>query len=500
LKGLILHEYLTTDHQKVRETIKKMRDVPKQSGGLPAGEDAAAEGYFESGALVEASGADAEERRFGEVNTLDSIKIIREFAKSLRYIPGHKNIIFFSHGFSISPMDLIFRDLFEDMCKELASSNTPVYTVFTKRTGRNDYLRLLSDLSGGKHLPNVGYHEEIAEQIQNVTGNYYVLGYYIDEQWDGKYHKIKVKVNRKGCEVYAQGGFFNPKPFTEFSEVEKRLHLFDLAMSETPQLQTPCILPSIALPCSDKEESNLVMLSEIPMDKIKEVIKGESEVLALIFDEENNIADSHTGEINFYTLPQKKIYLYSISSLLPGSYECRLVFRDIKTGKGAVASSSVVIPEASDSGIKLIPPLLLIPEEKALYLKLSTRQEKEIEKRSVSLNDVYPFLPKNFSPLMKEADQGIKKLLAVLRLSNVDVPESEIEIYAHLIDHSSNQKIPLHNTSIHAAEKREGTDVLLIEFLLPELEAGEYSLEIIAEEMTTKEKSQTTRNFRIRER
>ena len=512
LKGLILHEYLTTDHQKVRETIKKMRDVPKQSGGPPPGKDPG-ESYIESGALVEASGADEEERRVEKERAQDFPIIIREFAKSLRYIPGYKNIILFSAGLSNSLMrdryDSTFRELFEDMCKELASSSTPVYTVDTCSKARellglglegDDSLKFLSDLSGGKYFNDVARYESVAREIQNITGNYYVLGYYIDDKWDGKFHEIKVKVKRKGCKVYAQGGFFNPKPFTEFSEAEKRLHLFDLAMSENPQFQVPLILPSIALPCSEKDESNLVMLSEIPMDKIKEFIKGECEVLTLIFGEENNIANSHEGKINIYTLPQKKIYLYSISSLLPGCYECRLVFRDIKTGKGAVASSPVVIPEPTVSGIKLFPPLLLIPEEKAVYLKLSHDQEKELEKESVSLNVIYPFLPKNLFSLVEEADQGIEKLLAVLRLSIVDVPESEIEIYAHLINHSSGRKIPLHNTSIHAAEKREGTDVLLIEFQLPELEAGEYSVEITAKEITTKEKSQSTRTFKIRER
>ena len=511
LKGLILHEYLTTDHQKVRETINKMRGTLRWEEEVVTGADPG-DSYLESGALVEPSGAVAEATRFENVKAQEFPKIIKEFAKSLRYIPGYKNIILFSAGLSNSLMrdryDSTLRELFEDMCKELASSSTPVYTVDTCPKARellkgevlagDDSLKSLSDLSGGKYFNDVARYESVARDIQNITANYYVLGYYIDDKWDGKFHKIKVEVKRKGCKVYAQGGFFNPKPFSEFSEVEKRLHLFDLAMSENPQFQVPLILPSIALPCSDKEESNLVVLSEIPMDKIKEVTKGETEVLTLIFDEENNIADSHIGEVNFYTLPQKKIYFYSISSLLPGNYECRLVFRDIKTGKGAVASSSVVIPEPTVSGIKLFPPLLLIPEEKASYLKLSHDQEKEIEKESVSLNAIYSFLPKNFFPLVEEADRGIEKLLAVLRLSVIDVQESEIEISAHLIDHSSNKKIPLPNPSIHAAENKEGTDVLLVEFQLPELEAGEYSLEIIAEEMTIQEKSQVSRTFRIR--
>jgi hypothetical protein len=95
-------------------------------------------------------------------------------------------------------------------------------------------------------------------------------------------------------------------------------------------------------------------------------------------------------------------------------------------------------------------------------------------------------------------DRGILKLLAVLRLSIVDVQESEIEISAHLINHSSNKKIPLPNSSILNSENREGIEVLLIEFQLPELEAGKYSIEIIAEEMTTQARSQVSRTFRAR--
>lgn len=508
LKGLILHEYLTTDHQKAREAVKKMRGILNLEQKIQESKDPG-ESYLESGTLVEASGAAEEEKRFEKEEAKEFTIIIKEFAKSLRYIPGNKNIILFSQGFSSSLMndryDSSFRDLFEDMCKELASSSTPVYTVNTyqvfKRVGnlqQGDSLKFLSDLSGGKYFPIVDYHESIAESIQNTTGNYYVLGYYISEKLDGKYHELKVKVNRKGCEVHAQGGYFNPKPFTEYSESEKRLHLFDLALSENPQFQVPAIFPLIALPCSEKEESNLVMLSEIPIDKIKEITRGETEVLTLIFDEEKNIAEYHIGEVNFYTLPYNKICIYSISSLLPGKYECRLVIRDIKTGKGAVASSSVVIPEASDSGIKLFPPLLLIPEKKTFYLKLSKDQKKGTEKDSLSINDIYPFLANNFSPLVEEVDRGISSLLAVLRLSIIDIPDHEIEFSVHLFNHASQEKVQLSDSFILSNENIEGTEVLLLEIQLPELDPGNYSIEITADEMTTHASSQATRNFKIR--
>lgn len=48
------------------------------------------------------------------------------------------------------------------------------------------------------------------------------------------------------------------------------------------------------------------------------------------------------------------------------------------------------------------------------------------------------------------------------------------------------------------SENKEGIEVLLVEFRLPELEPGKYSMEIIAEEMTTQTRSQVSRTFKIR--
>ena len=221
IRRLVLHQYLTSDHEKVKEAIKRIREIPGGGGG---GAAAAGGGIrFGGGSSLTIpfsrstfQGSDIVDK------TNIFIKTIKELAKALRYIQGYKNIILFSKGIGsgllFSP-NQVLRESFEDMSKEFATSNSPVHTVNTTSISTRDpSLLMLSELSGGKYFPNVSYYEKIAEQIQDITSNYYVLGYYIDEKWDGKYHEIKVKVQRKGCQVYAQGGFFNPKPFTEFSK------------------------------------------------------------------------------------------------------------------------------------------------------------------------------------------------------------------------------------------------------------------------------------------
>lgn len=500
LRGLILHEYLTTDHDLVRTTIRNMKGVP---GGFAGGEGAdVGQGYIESGVVLESSGAGAEEMRHGNVNALDTIEILREFARSLRYIPGYKNIVFFSTGFS-GGGNTEFRYLFEDLCNELASSSAPVYAVWTQATwGKTiwgaDYLKRLSDQSGGKFFSDVADAEAVAQGIQQITGNYYVLGFVIDEKWDGRFQRIKVEVKRKGCLVYAQGGYFNPKPFTEYSDFEKQLHLYDLATSDNPQFQVPVVFPAVALPCAVSEGSNLVMLSGISMDKIREFARGETEVVNLIFDEEKNLAFYQEGRVNFYSLSADNICVYSIASLEPGRYECRLVLRDPKTGKGAVASSPLVFPEPAAPGINLFPPLLLIPERETSYIKLTPEDKKRKDEESLSIESYFPFLSNQYSPVIGEVDRGVQKLLAVLRLSILGVPEHEIDLLVNLVDQTSQKTEELSNSSILSAETIRGSEVLLIEIPLPELGPGSYSLEFIADELSTQTQSRAVRSFEIK--
>ena len=540
ITGIDLHLYLTTDHQKVREVIKRLKEIlgkPGVEGILPPERKSQrAEDRSDSVAVSkgESEGSLSHERRHSETeirtesmatmiffrrlikdpgwkhvvrSPVDSIKQIKELATALRHIPGNKNIIFFSGGFARSLFrNQGFRMIFEDMSKELASSNSPVYSVNSMGTrdhfrgsqaiGYNS-LKVLSELSGGKYFEDIDHYETIAEEIQNVTSNYYVLGYYIDEKWDGKYHEIKVKVKRKECLVHAQGGFFNPKPFTEFSEFEKQLHLIDLALSNKPHFQEHLIFPSIALLCSNKYESNIVLFSEIQKQKMKEIIRQKTEVITLVFGKDNSLVESEKAEIGFSTIPEKTIYHYTISSLPPGEYECRIVIRNLKTGKGAVASSSVDIPEPLDSGIRLYPPLLLVSGKGASYLRASKAQKKETEGKPLSLINIYPFLSNKYSPLVGEPEHGISRILAVVRCLIIDIQEPDVKLSVDLMQHSSGEKIPL-SSSILSAKNEENIVILLIELGLPELQSGLYSLNFNAEELTTQAKSQVSRTFRVR--
>jgi VWFA-related protein len=496
MTGLVVHEYLTTDHEKVRAAVKRLKGVPGIEGGFSMDEGSP---RFESqpeSSITQQFARSGSPTDIVEKTTI-FINNIKDLAKMLRYIPGYKNIILFSGGipdFLLFSEDQTIRENYEDMGKELATASSPVYSVSTLGPGHVHSLDMLSDISGGKYLYLVDHYEKVATQIQNVTSNYYVLGYYIDETWDGKFHQIKVEVKRKGSEVQAQSGYFNPKPFTELSEFERDVHLIELALSKNPYLQDPYLLNNIALPCSEKKDSNCVLLSEIPLKEIEEVITGKTEHAHFILDNENNVVFSSRGDIDFSPFSQEKVYSYAILSLPPGEYDCRTIIRNLQTGKVAVASSSVDIPERFKTGIKLYPPLFLIPEKQSTYLRLIKGGKKE----SLSINDIYPFLSNQHSPLVDEIDPDVSKLLAVVRCAVADIQKPEVNVTAHLVEKESGKttELPL---SIIDSEGKEKMDILLLEIQLPELKSGEYTIEIIAEEANSKQKSKTITRFNVKQ-
>ncbi len=401
LNSLSLHEFLTTDHQKVRKVVEAMgvRDVLGRADNVE-------EQYWRNTLKLSAPEAseyaqpldnmkftgDTQFQKMREQATnmdRDAFKKqissftakLDELAKALRLIPGHKHIILFSSGvptsflygiptpFGVSSTyrkdtkvniednlgDTPRRIKFERMIKEFSASNSQFYTIDTedlRETILQDEQMLgsgtmkhISNSTGGKYYGRIYNYEEIMEEIQNVTSSYYVLGYYIGDTWDGKYHKIKVNLKKKGYKVRAQGGYFNPKPFKEYSDVEKQIHLVDLALNQRSLFEDPIRFPLEAKIDAEREKDNLKLLSKISAKDLKEVAGEKLEIVTLVFDEENTIKGFKREEIDVSEFAEEEFQHTCLLTISPGAYKCRVVIRNLETGRGAIGNSSVYIPK-----------------------------------------------------------------------------------------------------------------------------------------------------------
>ncbi len=479
--GFVLHEYLTTDMEKVLFAIKKARAlpvvlnwiIPMGSGGPSWGAHAKPLSVF--------------------------FYALEDLSISLQYIPGIKNIVLFSRGAG-------GKVRFDRLGKRLASANCRVYTVDTNwkfhylkgyfETGMGASLKQLAISSGGKHFEDPDDIETIALDIQQMTSNYYVLGYYVEQEWNGEYHEINIEVKGKDYVIYAQRGYFNPKPYSLYSEAERKLHLADLAFSDAPRSEAPKPFSLEGLPITGEEGSRLVLLSEIRPETLEEVFLNDTEIITLVFDEERNIIDSGWAVLNFDSTKRTPIHHYSITRLNPGLYECRVIVRNLVSGKSAIGTTSVEVPEFREFGLNVYPPFLLIPEKESIYFK-AVKEENRRKIKTLSLNELYPYLSSRHSPLVKEVDRSVKKLLAVLRYSAGSLENLNIDLKIELTHGPSGRNIPL-EFNIVKSGKFERDDILLIEIKFPYIEPDMYTLNITLSDPNYNLEAVTSRTFRIR--
>jgi VWFA-related protein len=507
--GLNLHTYLTQDKDKARDAVNNVQEVPP--GKTPVGltlekERARAEraaGLSPESGATEALGAVS---RFREpplamkIRTAVSLPIeVPELAKALNYLPGYKHIILFSGGGHRRLLPL-----YERMGRELASANCLVYAVNSMGQRANflgydfigtDNLKSLASLSGGAYFEDIDRYQSIASEIHNATANYYVLGYTIDNRWDGSYHDIKVKVNRDSCVVHAQAGYLNPKPFKQFTDLEKQLHLIDLALSPSPYHQEPVRFPLRPLACSRSGETHVILLSGIPVKRIQQELTGRAELLTLIYDTDNALTFSTRGEMMFDALSERTLVQYSVTALPPGEYQCRVVIRDLSSGRAAVGSAALrIISSPSPQSLRMDPPLLLLRDTETQFLRLSA--EASPEESSLGLLDFFPFLRGQCRPVFEDLPSGARILQALIRIETKPHSEPDPHLDVRIKDRTGNRSLPI-PFSILDSLSRENMDYLLLELRLPEIDQGRYTLEIIARDRASGQVTTTNQPLRI---
>jgi VWFA-related protein len=504
-RGLIVHEYLNTDYAKIIKSIEKLKGIPGPGGGVLPTEPN--EGEDPLGHLSLSLGNPADD----ELDMLrrNFVAHMSEFARALRSTPGYKNIVLFSAGFAQLTLaaDSGLEHAYERMSKEFSASSSPVYAVnnlgmranalLLKDRG-NGALQDLSDLSGGRYFEDVAKADKIVTGLQDATGNYYVLGYSVDERWDGQFHEIEVRVTREGCVVSAQKGYFNPKPFAQLSDFEKELHRIELAFHENPQSQSPIELPLITLPCQDDSGTYLIVMVELPWEELKEVTQPPMEVVSLIVDQNNSVIESKGGYVQIPDIVKQRVLYYTVVPLAPGAYNCVMTLRNMKTGQGARARGPAIVPRPPASGLDLSPLLLLIPtvDKDTAYFRLAKRGKEAAAEAAGTLEKFFPFLSNRLVPVMDEIPRGTSQMLGIVRSMASNLPEANVELSASLKSDLAGKEVPF-SPSILKSERRGNIDILLLELPIPEVDPGDYSIILVAKDKKSGARTEIIRRIRL---
>ena len=346
-----------------------------------------------------------------DLRVIYTINALTSIAHSLAGYPGRKNLIWISEAFplSIDPNTELAGDTFAGTrnygpqiaaaADSLIDAQIAMYPVDARglvpsslfdasNAGRDSFGRSMSragrmttaisnesaalqnvhgamqemaDRTGGRAFYNTnGIDDAIRRSIEDGS-TYYTLAYYPENKnWNGKFRKIQVKVNRSGVKLRHRMGYYavNPALFTEKNQ-KQQAQAFGLALSPDSPISTALPFNALVIPPEEKAPKTVrvnfgvdphAVSFEKQADGLEHAtvdctIQAFSAKGRLVRGEVTTIKAALKPE-TFDKVMQHTFPCQQAIDLEPGDYYLRLGVRDDRTGLIGTTNAKVVVASA----------------------------------------------------------------------------------------------------------------------------------------------------------
>lgn len=307
------------------------------------------------------------EKDYETVDTIGrTIMALKEIGNHVALLPGRKNLIWVSGSFvpasgmqdvELNTPDgaMLFTTGVDNMANALNNASLAVYPVdarglfaYPANNGEFEAMDVIAQRTGGRAFYNTN---DILGAIRKAIDDSlvsYELGYYPDlGKWDGRFHKIDVKVNRPGASVRTREGYFalsNPKITPEVHK-----SLFNGAMTNLLESDGIGITVHVKNPPAETADRrlsiSLVLNSGDLMVESKDgKWTGGLDTMLVQLNAKGVVLGATDDAIQFHLTPEKykQMAEYGLSykeesAIMPDASEVRVVVRDASSGKvGAV--------------------------------------------------------------------------------------------------------------------------------------------------------------------
>ncbi len=370
-----------------------------------------------------------DETEFNIFNTDEKLAALESLARLLRDVPGRKSVIHFSSGIertgienqaqlratsdaanqaNVSLYTLDARGLAAlppgGDATSASPSGTALYSgqafasqVSSLQGGRETLATLAAD-TGGRTFYDTNDFGEAFGQVQKENSSYYLLGYSLSKpRSDGKFHRIRVEVDRPGVKIVARPGYFAPKDFRQFTREDKELQLEQAMELDTPFVDLPMAVEAAYFRQPDNR-FNVVLAAKIPGSAISFLKKSAAHRTEFDFVWRATDKAGHPVALLRDTLPVKldagsyeQVHggniLYEGGIVLPaGSYHLKVVVRENESGKLGTFEEALLLPDVGESALGLSSVVVSNQlHESATGTKSAARKGKERNRNPLEL-------------------------------------------------------------------------------------------------------------------
>jgi VWFA-related protein len=344
--------------------------------------------------------------------------------------------------------------------------------------------------TGGFTIFNTNDFGAGLEKISKELDEYYVLGYVPPNQvHDGSYHKIEVKVTRKGVNLRHRNGYFDVKsPDLLAGKPEGKILEERSASSQPGDFPLTLTAPYFY---TEPNVARVNLALDVPADKL-EFVKAKGKfhsqvnILGIAYRPDGSVAarfsdtvklDYEKKELKEFT---KGTYNYQTNfDIAPGKYNLKVVL-----GAGGEKFGKYEIPLSIDpyDGTRFHLSGLAFSTRVVPVTQLTSELDRQLlEERTPLVVGNNQFVPTSLNRFKRDERVGMYVEVYEPLLSKED-PSLRVGILYNVVDRNTNKEVYSSNTILVNDFVQKGNPVIPVGLALPfdKLQAGNYRLEVRA--------------------
>jgi hypothetical protein len=285
-----------------------------------------------------------------------------------------------------------------DVTRRLAAADTVVHSIdvtglgtdrsLVRTTTTEDPIRdttnreslgFLAAETGGRLFKDTNNLAPALAEMLEMTSRYYVIGFQPEvEKGSGTFHKIKVKVNRKGAKLSHRPGYFErPAGTAAQTALQRQFDLAEIVVTGGDRDELP--FKTICLPFpAPGERQTLGLVVQVPRDSLRWTSGGpvSVEVHGYAVAEDGTVLDHLAQFVSVETGQAdpsgraRGISLFGTFNVPAGRYTIRLMVRERLTGRRSVRFLDVTVPSYDGRAAFALPPLVMDDAERWLSLEM----------------------------------------------------------------------------------------------------------------------------------
>jgi VWFA-related protein len=384
--SLQIYQDFTANRELLTTALNRFSGVDTvgfQEGATPTGDETDADGFVQ------------DDSEFNIFNTDRRLLAIEQLSDALAPIQQKKSIVYFNSGMTRRGEDNQVQ--LRSAVDRAVKANVAIYPVdargltalvpggsasqssgrggtamfsgrgisrqFDSQAASQDTLVSLASDTGGKAFLDTNDFGGVYTKVITDTSAYYLIGYSsTNPARDGRFRRIRVKVNGPGMRVEHRNGYYATRDFQHSGKQDREKQLQDQLMTDLSSTDLTVWMSTSFFRLSDDRfyvpVSIAVPGSEIPFARASAQDRATIDVIGLMRDQQQRAVGRLRDTVKLAVQPAQEVKRKTVQyetgfTLPPGKYRLKVVVRENQSGAVGSYESDVVVPDLRRSLVKL---------------------------------------------------------------------------------------------------------------------------------------------------